>query len=188
MKIILGSQSKGRAQMLREMGVEFETMSADIDEKAVRFSDPRQLTSVLANAKADELLKRIHEPAILITSDQVVAWNGEILEKPESLEEAKEFLRKYNQAPARTVTAVVVVNTQTGKRVEGMSEVGVYFKHMSESQIEDMTTDPRVFTWAGAFSVLDCQERGLIERLEGPTDSVVGLPKDLTRQLMQQVQ
>lgn len=174
--------------MLTEMGFEFEVMSADIDEKAIRFSDPRQLTLTLANAKADALLNHIHEPVILITGDQVVAWNGQILEKPETLDEARKFLRGYNQFPAKTVTAVVVVNTQTGQRAEVVNEVEVVFKFISEEVIADILKDPRVLSMAGGFSVIDCVERQLIERMTGPIDSVVGLPKDLTRQLIQQVQ
>lgn len=174
--------------MLTEMGLEFEIMSADIDEKAIRFSDPRKLTLILANAKADALLKRIQEPAILITGDQVVAWNGQILEKPETIDEAGKFLRGYNQFPAKTVTAVVVVNTQTGQRVEVVNEVEVVFKFISEEVIADMLKDPQILSMAGGFSVVDCVKRQLIEHMIGPIDSVVGLPKELTRQLIQRVQ
>ena len=72
MKIILGSQSKGRRHVLESMGYEFGVMSSNIDEKAIRFNDPQKLTIALAHAKADALLPRIQEPALLITSDQVV--------------------------------------------------------------------------------------------------------------------
>ena len=119
MKIILGSQSKGRRSVLESMGYEFEVMSSDIDEKAIRFDDPSVLTLALANAKADALLARIHEPAILITADQVVAWNGTIREKAKDENEAREYLRSYAAHPAETVAAVVVVNTATKKRQEG---------------------------------------------------------------------
>ena len=102
---------------MEDNGFEFEVMDPSIDEKAIRFEDPQKLTLALANAKADALLSRISEPVILITSDQVISWNGKILEKPENNEEAREFLRGYSpsQSP-KTVTAVVVVNTETGKK------------------------------------------------------------------------
>lgn len=174
--------------MLREMGFEFVMMSADIDEKAIRLADPRQLTLALAQAKADVLLKRIKEPAILITSDQVCVWNGTVIEKPESVEEARKFLHGYNQFPVKTVGAVVVVNSQTGQRAEGVSEVLVHFKPMSDGVIEDMVADPRILNWVGGFSVLDCQQRQVLKQVEGPIDAVVGLDKELTRRLIQKVQ
>src|SRR3989344_5547078 len=96
MKIILGSQSKGRRKMLEEMGYEFEVRSANIDEKAIRIDDPKELTLALARAKAEALRAQFLEDAILITSDQVVVWNGEIREKPQDKKKAEDFLEGYN--------------------------------------------------------------------------------------------
>ena len=81
MKIILGSQSAGRKKVLEGMGYEFETMSADIDERAIRLEDPVKLTLALAVAKSEALLPKIKndEGVILITSDQVVVCNGKII-------------------------------------------------------------------------------------------------------------
>ena len=87
MKIILGSQSKGRKKMLEEMGYEFEVMSADIDEKAIRFENPKELTLALARVKAEAIKPKIYGSALLVTSDQVVTWNGQIREKPENTEQ-----------------------------------------------------------------------------------------------------
>jgi len=57
MKIILGSASARRKDILQQMGYEFEVMSANIDEKAIRFDDPKKLTLAIVNAKADALEK-----------------------------------------------------------------------------------------------------------------------------------
>jgi septum formation protein len=72
MHIILGSQSHGRRELLSAMGYAFAVMPAHIDERTIRAEDPGALTLALAHAKADALLPHIHEPALLITSDQVV--------------------------------------------------------------------------------------------------------------------
>jgi len=101
------------------MGYRFETMAADIDEKAIRHDDPRRLTLLLAHAKADALLPRIHT-GLLITSDQVVMCNGAMLEKPDNSEEARRYLEGYAQFPAETVTAVVVTNAGIHMRAEGV--------------------------------------------------------------------
>jgi septum formation protein len=72
MHIILGSQSQGRRELLSAMGYAFAVMPANIDARVIRSEDPGVLTLALAHAKADALLPQIHEPALLITSDQVV--------------------------------------------------------------------------------------------------------------------
>jgi len=188
MKIILGSQSKGRRGVMASMGFQFETMSSSIDEKAIRFADPQRLTLALANAKADALLPKILEPAILITSDQVVVWNGKILEKPANEVEAREFLQGYAIHPPQTVTAVVAVNTVTKERREGVDMAKVIFKEIPESVIEEIIKEGDIFTRAGGFSIEDPKLKDYIVKIEGAIDSIIGLPKKLTAQLIKGVQ
>lgn len=187
MKIILGSKSKGRRKMLEEMGIEFEVLTADINEKAIRFDDPKELVLALARAKADALKSRISEPAILITSDQVVTWNGKIREKPENEKEAKEFLSGYNISPAKTVTAVVATNLATGKRAEEVDVATVYFNPFSETEINDIISEGQVFHLAGGFTVDGEKWAGHIKKIEGTRDSVMGLPKEITKRLIEGV-
>lgn len=187
MRFILGSQSKWRADIFKRMGYEFEVMAADIDEKVIRFKDPRQLALVLANAKADALLPKIKGEAILITSDQVDVCNGEIREKPDTGDRAREFLRSYNKYPVETVTAVVAVNTANKKRKEGIDVVRVHFRPLLEDKISKLIASGCVFSCAGGFCINDPVFKDCIERVEGEVDSVAGLPKALTEKLIQEV-
>jgi len=187
MKIILGSQSKNRKKVLEEMGVDFEVLTADIDEKAIRLDDPRELVLAIARAKADALKSKIIEPAILITADGVVVWRGKIREKPENETEAREFLEGYNTHPAETVTAVVVTNIQTGKQVEGVGITKVHFKHFSKVKIQALILNGQVFHLAGGFNVIGDEWTDHIEKIEGTIDSAIGLPRELTRRLIQEV-
>ncbi|MFA6338951.1 MAG: Maf family nucleotide pyrophosphatase [Candidatus Paceibacterota bacterium] len=187
MKIILGSQSKGRKQIFEEMGYQFEVMSSNIDEKAIRFEDPKELTLALAKAKAEALKPQILESAILITSDQVVVWNNEIREKPQDEKEAREYLEGYNIYPAETVTAVVVTNLATGKQAEGIDIAKVHFNEFLEKDIEDILNDGRTFEIAGGFTVDGELWESHIKEIEGTRDSVIGLPKELTERLMNEV-
>src|ERR671923_1513526 len=71
----------------------------------------------------------------LITSDQVVVWQGMIREKPENAEEARTFLRGYAEAPAETVTAVVVTNTAAEGRRQAVDRATVWFRRIPEEII-----------------------------------------------------
>ena len=115
MRVVLGSKSFTRKLLLGELGVPFECVPADIDEKAIRDPDPEVLVMKLANAKADALAARPAfapseggQNTLLLTSDQVVVFEGQIREKPESADEAREFIRGYGRSPCRTVGAIVV--------------------------------------------------------------------------------
>lgn len=186
MRIILGSASKQRKRILERWGYDFEVMTADIDEKAIRFDDPRKLTMALARAKTEALLPRIKEPALLITADQVVMCNGEILEKPENPEQARRFLKGYAHYPAQPVNAVVVTNTETGVQRGENDENTVYFRSFPDHVIEQLIAEGNIFRQAGAFSLEDSLVAPYVERIEGTLESVEGLPKEMTERLMKE--
>ncbi|RZB60995.1 Maf-like protein isoform D [Glycine soja] len=104
-KIILGSSSKARREILSEMGYEFTVMTADIDEKCIRREKPEDLVMALAEAKADAIVQRLptggplEEDAsttLLITADTVVVYRGVIREKPTSEKEARDFIKGFH--------------------------------------------------------------------------------------------
>ena len=161
-------------------------MVADIDEKAIRFDDPKKLTMALALAKAEALRPKIKEPALLITADQVVLWNGEILEKPESPEQARRFLQGYAQHPAQPINAVVITNTKTGVQIGENDENTVYFRRFPNDVIEQLIAQGHIFSQAGAFSFEDPLIAPYVERIVGTIDSVEGLPKEITELLMKE--
>ncbi|CAI0436175.1 unnamed protein product [Linum tenue] len=133
MQVILGSASIARKTILAEMGYQFTVMTADIDEKAIRKEKPEELVMALAEAKAEAILERLPigdyaqraEPTLLITTDQVVVYDGAIREKPSNEEEARQFMKDYSGGHAATVGSVVVTNLKTGLRKGGWDRVEV---------------------------------------------------------------
>lgn len=190
MKLILGSASKWRQQILREAGYNFSTLSPDIDEKKIRDSNPSRLVLSIAHAKADALLPQISEPAILITSDQVVFCHNEIFEKPSSEMDVRNFLNSYQQHSAATVTAIVVTNTITKKREEGVDIVNVEFNPIPENVINHMIAEGEIFNCAGGFQIEDehAELNPYIKKIDGSIDSVKGLPIALLKQLLEKLQ
>lgn len=187
MKIILGSASEGRQRILREMGLDFEVRPSHFDEKSIRLSDPQALTMALARAKAQRLDGQFDEPVIIITADQVVTYQGRIREKPKNAEEARQWLKSYNHAPAKSHTSVVVTNAANGKKAEGTEVSSVYFQDFSDKEIDELIKSGEVYKYAGGFTIYGEHWRRHIQTIDGPPDNVLGLPKDLTRRLIEQV-
>lgn len=169
---------------MEEMGLEFEVMPADIDEKAIRHDDPRKMVLAIAQAKADALKSRIRESKILVTADTVVIWQNEVREKPKDKQEAIAFLRSYNDAPAEVVTGIVVTNLATGKTVTAVDGSVVHFKHHTDAEIDEWVADGHVLNYAGAFTLLDS---GHHERIDGTLEGILGLPKELTQKMINEV-
>ncbi|MDQ3014720.1 MAG: Maf family protein [bacterium] len=189
MKIIFGSSSKYRRAVLEKHGYQFEVMSPDIDEKAIRTDDYYQLPLLLAYAKARALISLISEPAIVITADQVVVCNGDLHEKPQSSEEAKIFLQKYsNGHPAETVAALVVTNLENGKQTAGVDIAKVHYNFIPESVMDDFIKNGDPFTKAGGFAIQSSILQPYMQKVEGTEDSIMGMPIKLLEKLLAEVQ
>src|SRR5882724_10153363 len=187
MKIILGSRSSGRKKILEDAGYEFEIISADIDEKAIRSDDYEELPLLIARAKTKALLKKINKSAILITADQVVVYQGELREKPETKEQARKYLESYNKYPAQVNTAVVVTNTKTGQQIEALDITKAYFENIPSSVIEKLIQEGKIMNAAGGFIVEHPLLIPYVKHIEGDIKSVTGLPLKLIEDLIKQV-
>jgi predicted house-cleaning NTP pyrophosphatase (Maf/HAM1 superfamily) len=159
-------------------------MPAHIDERAIRSEDSGALTLVLAHAKAHALLPQIRDLVLLITSDQVVVWQGKIHEKSAHPQESRAFLRGYAEGPAETVTAAVVTHKARGVRQQGIDRATVWFRRIPEAVIDQVIARGEVFAQAGGFSITDPLLKASIERVGDTAESVIGLPTALTRQLL----
>ncbi|GAY42705.1 hypothetical protein CUMW_068920 [Citrus unshiu] len=77
-RIILGSSSMARKEILAEMGYEFTVVTAEIDEKSIRKDKPEDLVMALAEAKAEAIRSRLQSAGqlnpttLLITADTLV--------------------------------------------------------------------------------------------------------------------
>ncbi len=162
-------------------------MAPDIDEKAIRDSDPAVLTLKLAHAKAEALLPRITEPAILVTADQVVILKGEIREKPVSEEQARQFLRSYSDQPIEVVSGVLVTNTATGESAEGNDIVKIVFNAIPENTIEALIQAGDVMYCGGALKAEDPRLKPFVISQEGTDESLQGVPVELIKSLIAQV-
>eukprot|EP01132_Coremiostelium_polycephalum_P000617 gene617-766_t len=184
LNLILGSSSIWRKKVLSDLGYKFTTMSPDIDEKAIRDTDPKKLTLLISRAKAQALIPKVKEDSLLICSDQVIVCNGVIREKPIHPDECREYLRSYEHHPAECVVSVVVINTKTGKSVEGTDIAVQHFKKIPEDKIESLIKQGDVLNCAGGFTVEHMADVTL--RLDGEIETVMGLPKTLTINLMKE--
>ncbi|GLU04446.1 hypothetical protein SLE2022_215920 [Rubroshorea leprosula] len=194
-KIILGSSSIARRKILAEMGYEFTTMTAGIDEKVVRKETPEELVVALAEAKAYAVVSKLQtisnqdkedKPTILIAADTVVVYEGVVREKPSGEEEARQFIKGYSGSHAATVGSVVVMNLNTGFRKGEWDRVEIYFHEIPDEVIEKLIEEGAVLNVAGALIIEHPLILPYVKEVVGTTDSVMGLPKALTEKLIQE--
>lgn len=188
MKIILGSQSENRRQVLTAAGYEFEVMVPHIDEKAIRHENLYELPLRLARAKAEALLPRIKELAMLIAADQVIVWNGELREKPRDFTEARRYLETFSGSkfPAECVNGITVTNTGNGKSLTEREISKVFFSNIPQETIEEFLNQGIMYNYAGGFTPQSEILRPYL-RIEGTFESVLGLPMAVVEKCMKEL-
>lgn len=136
----------------------------DLDEKQLgdRSGDPEQLVRLLAKAKADNLLeKQLPEGySIVLTSDQVVTAHGQILEKPESEEEARRFIRSFGGSSCSTVGSIALTHIPTRKQVVGVSVATLYYDPIPEQVIDELIEQGDVRFCVFALPLVSHMRRG----------------------------
>lgn len=178
MRLILGSASPRRRELLAQIGVTpDEVRPADIDETPLKGELPRAYALRLATEKA----RAIPGDDLILTADTVVAVGRRILEKPADEAEAVKFLLLLSGRRHRVVTAVALRHGERlwTRRVEAQ----VKFKRLSD---EEISAYVRSGEWRGKAGGYAIQGIGaaFIPWMSGSYTAVVGLPLTETAGLL----
>ncbi len=173
-EIILASSSPRRQSLLKNLGIYFSTMSANIDENFLPQESPRDAVRRLARLKAERAILVLKEDYLLIAADTIVVLDGQVMGKPCSEDDALEMLTRLSGRCHEVITAVCVRTSAGGCEVEDET-TRVYFRSLSKEEIEAYIASGEPADKAGAYGI---QGRGglLVERIEGCYFNVVGLP------------
>lgn len=179
------------------MGFSFTCFPVDLDEKAVgdRLRDkPEDLVLAIGRAKAQAALPAVREgrdgggnggnDVFLLAGDQVVVFEGTILEKPRDAAEAANFIRAYARSPCSTVGSVVLVDLASGTTVEGVDVATVHWDAIPESVIETLIEEGDCLFCAGGLMVEHPLLQPYLRQVDGALDSVMGLSKNLVTRLV----
>ncbi|MGH8496037.1 MAG: Maf family protein [Gammaproteobacteria bacterium] len=174
-RLVLASGSPYRRVLLERLRVPFEWHAPEIDESARPGEAPREHAGRLAHAKATALRTRFPH-AWLIGSDQVAVCNGDVLGKPGSAERARRQLAAVSGRSVRFLTAVCLVDADSGAAQAHVDETTVKLRELSPAQIERYVRLDQPFDCAGSFRA-ESLGIALFERNDSsdPT-ALVGLP------------
>ena len=182
-KLILGSTSIYRRELLGRLRIPFSVESPQVDEAALPGETPEMLAQRLALAKAQAVAARFPE-AIVIGSDQVADLDGTALGKPGEHARAVQQLRQMSGKLVIFQTAIAVVCLESGFCQQALAPVKVQFRHLSESEIENYLQAEKPYDCAGSAKS-EGLGIALLERIDNddPT-ALVGLPLIRTATLL----
>jgi septum formation protein len=187
MRLILASASPRRRALLAACSVPFQVIPSTIDEQPLPNEPAEVYVRRLALAKA-EAVARHHPDAVVLGADTTVTIDALLLGKPQTLDEARQMLRRLSGRQHEVLTGVAVVSERMaggvgGRDVHEVITSRVLMRPFTAATIEWYlaTGEPR--DKAGAYAV---QELGaaLVERVQGSYTNVVGLPLTETLALL----
>jgi len=174
-KLILGSSSSYRYELLLRLQLPFEVSSPDIDESALTEEKPETTASRLAEEKA-RAVARIYPNALIIGSDQVATLDGIRLGKPLNHENAIKQLTSMRGKEVIFHTALCLFNSCSGRIQSKLVSSLVKFRKLSDEQILNYLAKEQPYHCAGSAKY-EGLGIALIERMESDdTSAIIGLP------------
>ena len=176
MKIILGSSSPFRRDILARLNLPFECISPNIDESSLEGEAHAELVERLAIAKAQAISEKCEAKALIIGSDQVAIVDNAVLGKPGNYENAKQQLLQSSGKKVTFLTGLALVNSENREIQADVIPFHVTFRKLSESMIESYLNKEKPYNCAGSFKS-EGLGIALFEKMEGEDPSaLIGLP------------
>lgn len=175
-RIVLASQSPRRQELLKALGIPFEVLiKNDTDESYPETLKKKEVAEYLARKKADACHKELEDKnLLLITADTIVVCEGHLLGKPANAAEARQMLRMLSGKPHKVITGVALTTSAFQRSFSVKTKV--YFKRLSNDEIEYYVTHFPPLDKAGAYGIQDWIGLTGIDHIEGSYVNVVGLP------------
>lgn len=192
MKIILGSASPRRKELLKEIFDEFEIIPSNFDEDSIKQDEvsPGKLVETLSKCKGEEIFSRIklEEDFVIISSDTMVFCNNKLLGKPKDEEESFEMLKELQNNKHSVYTGLFVI-AKIGDKIERTlthSKTDVYFKKLSDEQILEYIKNENTLDKAGAYAIQG-KAKEFIDKIDGNYNTVVGLDTEKLKNVLKEL-
>lgn len=173
-KIILGSGSPRRKELLAALGYSFEVRTKDTNESYPKSMSCEEVPTFLAKQKAAALLPQLQEDELLICADTVVILDNQILGKPANKEEATKMLNLLSGKTHNVITGVFIGDSK--QEVVFSETTEVTFNNLSEYQIKYYIENYEPFDKAGSYGIQEWIGFIGVASITGTYANVMGLP------------
>jgi septum formation protein len=172
--LILASASPRRAELLRQLKLEFEIVPSAAKEVFDEHLSPLELCQLNAHRKARAVAKKIPD-ALVLAADTLVFLDHKIFGKPSDKAQARDMLLQLQGRTHQVVTGVSLIHLRAhAERIFAVS-TDVLFRPLTPEQVDEYLGKMNALDKAGAYAI---QENGelVVSEISGSFSNVVGLP------------
>ena len=187
-RLVLGSSSPRRRELLKAAGFSFEVLEAAIDESRRPNETADDYAARMSEEKATAVAGKCdsESPVLVLGADTVVAVGSEVMGKPESTTEAAGMLRLLSGREHRVLTGVCLECAMNRKILWKQVRVAttlVQFRLLEEEEIAGYVASGEPMDKAGAYAIQGLASK-FVERIDGCYFNVVGLPLSVVDRMM----
>lgn len=179
MKIILASASPRRQELLKKVCKNFDVIVSGAEEIVDDNLEPERKAEEITYLKAKTVYDMTKGDRVVIGSDTIVAKDGRVYGKPKDRQDAIRMIHELlggdrTHEVISGVSVIIEKNNQV-KEYKTYAKAKVYFKDISEEEIEKWIDTGKAMDKAGAYAIQEefCVH---IEKIDGDYFSIVGLP------------
>ena len=181
--VVLASASPRRAELLRQIGLEFQVLPSQINEPDIQ-NHPIEAVKHIAYQKAEVVADQL-ESGLIIGADTTVVANQAIIGKPASYQQAVDSLKKLSGCRHQVMTGVALIDVSQKTEMVWSETTSVFFRQLHNKEIEAYVASGEANDKAGAYGIQG-EAATFVNRIEGCYFNVVGLPlASLTENLYQ---
>lgn len=172
--LILASASPRRAELLRQLEVDFEVIPGQAEEVAHEYLSPQEVCQLNAHRKARAVAKKIPD-SLVLGADTLVFLERKIFGKPRDFAEAQVMLEQLQGRTHQVITGVCLLHLRSHRERVFAVSTDVAFRPLTEKQIREYLVRINPLDKAGAYAI---QEHGkmIVAGISGSYSNVVGLP------------
>lgn len=187
MKLILASNSPRRKKIMAELGLEFEVVPSNYDEKLPDDIFSYEKIEDLATKKCLDVSNRSDKNSVVLAADTVVVLHNRILGKPHSKEEAFNMLKSLSGVTHSVVTSVCGINTKTNRAALLSTTSYVRFNELSDYMINYYIDTFNPLDKAGSYGIQELPPK-FLDKYEGSFENIVGLDPEAVTAVLKQLE
>lgn len=175
-KIILASASPRRKQLLEQIGLQFEVIPSNAEERLLPGETPEEHVVRLSIDKAREVANRAAvDGRWFIGSDTIVLRGERVLGKPADARQAREMLQLLSGKEHRVLSGFAILDRSSGQQHAEAVATRVRFRELTDEEIARYIATGEPMDKAGSYAI---QGLGVcfVAGIEGSYSNVVGLP------------
>ena len=172
MKITLASTSKFKNSILDTVHIKHDQISPNCDEQS-NYKDPYEYVKDIAKQKLDSVSN--HNTDILISLDTIVLIDNKIIEKPKTIEEAKQNLRNSSNNTSKVITGIAMLNKRTNEVIVDYQETIITFNRIDEEDIDFYIENEPDALYASGF-IIETICSNFLKEIKGSYYNILGVP------------